>query len=407
MLQKAQNAVDDGQPFDLEYRIERADGELRWVLDRGHRVKGPRGEEWMDGAIFDITERRANEEALRAHEVERARLKELRASQARIIEAADAARRRDRARPARRRAAAPRRARARGPPGAGARRARPVLGRRLPRARGRGARRRPRPSCASWPTASIPPSSPSAGWPRRSQALAGRATVPVEVLETPGRAAAAADRGRRLLRRRRGADQRRQVRAGVGRDGEGDGRPGRASWSRSSDDGVGGASPETGSGLRGLADRVGALDGTLTVVSPRGRGHAAARRHPSGRALSDSAKSSSGSVRTSRSSRPAAARSAPRRLTRELRADLGAQLLARREGDVEAERADVHVHPPLGAQAHLDPLALAVEEGDVLEGVDVEVGVELAVDDAQDVAVELGGDARRCRRRRPRAPPGP
>ena len=92
VLKKAQNAVDDGQPFNLEYRIERPDGELRWVLDRGHRVKGPRGEEWMDGAIFDITERRENEEALRRHEVERARLKELRASQARIIEAADAAR---------------------------------------------------------------------------------------------------------------------------------------------------------------------------------------------------------------------------------------------------------------------------------------------------------------------------
>ena len=49
----------------------------------------------------------------------------------------------------------------------------------------------------------------------------------------------------------------------------------------------------------------------------------------------------------------------------------------------------------LRAQAHLDPLALAVEERDVLEGVDVEVGAELAVDDVQDVAVELGGDARR------------
>src|SRR5437773_551390 len=48
----------------------------------------------VPGAIFDITERRANEEALRHHEVERARLKELRASQSRIIEAADAARRR-------------------------------------------------------------------------------------------------------------------------------------------------------------------------------------------------------------------------------------------------------------------------------------------------------------------------
>ena len=38
------------------------------------------------------------------------------------------------------------------------------------------------------------------------------------------------------------------------------------------DDGVGGADPETGSGLRGLADRVAALDGRLEVVSPPGAG---------------------------------------------------------------------------------------------------------------------------------------
>jgi PAS domain S-box-containing protein len=38
------------------------------------------------------------------------------------------------------------------------------------------------------------------------------------------------------------------------------------------DDGVGGANPSGGSGLRGLADRVAALDGTLQVESPPGRG---------------------------------------------------------------------------------------------------------------------------------------
>ncbi len=38
------------------------------------------------------------------------------------------------------------------------------------------------------------------------------------------------------------------------------------------DDGVGGADPATGSGLRGLADRVGALDGTLHVESRAGHG---------------------------------------------------------------------------------------------------------------------------------------
>jgi signal transduction histidine kinase len=39
-----------------------------------------------------------------------------------------------------------------------------------------------------------------------------------------------------------------------------------------SDDGVGGASVERGSGLRGLVDRVEALDGQLTIISPRGAG---------------------------------------------------------------------------------------------------------------------------------------
>jgi signal transduction histidine kinase len=38
------------------------------------------------------------------------------------------------------------------------------------------------------------------------------------------------------------------------------------------DDGVGGADPARGSGLRGLLDRVQALDGTLSVDSPRGHG---------------------------------------------------------------------------------------------------------------------------------------
>jgi signal transduction histidine kinase len=38
------------------------------------------------------------------------------------------------------------------------------------------------------------------------------------------------------------------------------------------DDGVGGADPSSGSGLRGLADRVEALGGTLEVVSPAGGG---------------------------------------------------------------------------------------------------------------------------------------
>ena len=41
-----------------------------------------------------------------------------------------------------------------------------------------------------------------------------------------------------------------------------------------SDDGVGGADPDAGSGLRGLGDRVAALEGSLAVESPPAAGPA-------------------------------------------------------------------------------------------------------------------------------------
>ncbi len=46
------------------------------------------------------------------------------------------------------------------------------------------------------------------------------------------------------------------------------------------DDGVGGASENSGSGLRGLADRLDALGGTLTVISPPGTGTTVRARLP-------------------------------------------------------------------------------------------------------------------------------
>lgn len=92
--QAVADATDHDKPFVLEYRIVRADGEIRWVLDRGQMVHGPGGRRWMDGAIFDVTDRRAAEEALRHHEIERARTEELRASRIRIVQAGDAARKR-------------------------------------------------------------------------------------------------------------------------------------------------------------------------------------------------------------------------------------------------------------------------------------------------------------------------
>ena len=59
----------------------------------GRRRRRGDGRHWLDGAIFDITARRAAEQALREREIVEAQLAEVRASRARILEAADRARR--------------------------------------------------------------------------------------------------------------------------------------------------------------------------------------------------------------------------------------------------------------------------------------------------------------------------
>jgi signal transduction histidine kinase len=51
------------------------------------------------------------------------------------------------------------------------------------------------------------------------------------------------------------------------------------------DDGIGGADPRSGSGLRGLADRLAALDGTISVVSPVGGGTLVTAQIPTNRSM--------------------------------------------------------------------------------------------------------------------------
>ena len=62
------DGVEAGRPYTLEYRILRRDGSERWVLERGQAQEAGDGRRWLDGAIFDITDRRAAEQALREHE---------------------------------------------------------------------------------------------------------------------------------------------------------------------------------------------------------------------------------------------------------------------------------------------------------------------------------------------------
>ena len=60
-------AVAQRTPFEIEYRITRRDGAVRWVQDRGRAVYGEDGRFLhVDGCIFDITERKKAEAALAA-----------------------------------------------------------------------------------------------------------------------------------------------------------------------------------------------------------------------------------------------------------------------------------------------------------------------------------------------------
>jgi PAS domain S-box-containing protein len=87
-------AIAADEPYALEYRIVTAAGEVRWILDRGLRACDAAGRGCLDGIIFDITMRRLAEEARLRSEAAAARAVELEASRARIVAAADEARRR-------------------------------------------------------------------------------------------------------------------------------------------------------------------------------------------------------------------------------------------------------------------------------------------------------------------------
>ena len=58
-------AVGRGEPYMIEYRIIAADGGVRWVYEKGRGVFGADGSVlWLDGAVFDVTERKLLQEQL-------------------------------------------------------------------------------------------------------------------------------------------------------------------------------------------------------------------------------------------------------------------------------------------------------------------------------------------------------
>ena len=270
VMEAVRRARDDGDQFVVEYRIVRSDGGVRWVLDRGQPVPGKGGRLWVDGAIFDVTERRAAEEALRRQEIERARTDELRASRVRIVQAGDDARRkieRDLHDGAQQRLVAL------------------SLDVRLARSR---VERQPESAAPYLERLGEELAEASAelrelargihpavlterGLAPAISALADRAPVPVEIVGLPeARFAPAAEAtayftvAEALTNIAKYAVATHATVSLVQENGE------LAIEVR--DDGKGGAQATPGSGLAGLADRVGALDGSLSIDSPPGEG---------------------------------------------------------------------------------------------------------------------------------------
>ena len=57
--------VDAGRPYAYEYRVVRADGAVRWVLDRGQAAYSRDGRPlYVDGVLLDVSEQKAAEERL-------------------------------------------------------------------------------------------------------------------------------------------------------------------------------------------------------------------------------------------------------------------------------------------------------------------------------------------------------
>lgn len=60
-----ENAIAGNQSFELQYRIRHKDGHWVWLYEKGTAVTGPdTGERWLDGVLFDETEKKKAEQEL-------------------------------------------------------------------------------------------------------------------------------------------------------------------------------------------------------------------------------------------------------------------------------------------------------------------------------------------------------
>ena len=78
------------QPYVLEYRVVDSSGEIHWVYEKGQaNYDEQSSQQWLDGAVFDITDRKQAEQALKAYqehleELVEERTEELEKSNARL-----------------------------------------------------------------------------------------------------------------------------------------------------------------------------------------------------------------------------------------------------------------------------------------------------------------------------------
>ncbi len=66
--ENCRDSTQPDQPFELEYRITAADGQEKWVWERGRPIYTAGGERRLEGFILDVSERKRAEQALRESE---------------------------------------------------------------------------------------------------------------------------------------------------------------------------------------------------------------------------------------------------------------------------------------------------------------------------------------------------
>jgi PAS domain S-box-containing protein len=262
-------AVEHGRQFEIEYRLVTASGDERWVLERGCVAEGEE-HRWLDGIIFDITDRRRAEERARRAEADAAVAREVADSRRRMMLAADDARRRierdlhDGAQQALVCALMTLRTGLRSMAGD------PTRAAELLRAAD-GHLARSLQDLRDLAHGIHPSLLTAHGLAAALGEVAARTPVPVQVVDELGQrlptdveAALYFSAAEAVTNAAKHANPT-EVRVHIGR------RNG-AAFVQILDDGIGGATLEQGSGLRGLCDRLATLGGTVVVASPPGSG---------------------------------------------------------------------------------------------------------------------------------------